>query len=134
MAAQLDRVGLISWVRHHNRGALLTPPESVKSFRSAPTDYTAILTAIRMLLDQGLELSTATANIIFSPSWLVYQKLKTGLASDLSQLPLPRALENTTCATAQGLDSDSSPQTSSAVLGNFADLVLGVRREASINL
>jgi hypothetical protein len=56
----------------------------------------------------------------------------TGISGDKTQLPWPRALEATRfLVTSNGLDT-GSPLSSTAFLGDFSDLVLGVRRTASV--
>ena len=71
-------------------------------------------------------------------TWATYEGLATGISSDSTQLPRPRALEDTqflvTSAVSNTLDT-SSPATDSAIfLGDFRDLTLGIRQEASIKL
>ena len=71
-------------------------------------------------------------------SWSTYEGLATGISSDNTPLPRPRALEDTqflvTSAVSNTL-ATSSPATDSAIfLGDFRDLTLGIRREASVKV
>jgi hypothetical protein len=91
---------------------------------------------VKTLLDHNVPLDIATRNVILSPqAWLTFESLATGISSDNSQLPLPRSLANTNWrVSTHGLDTDDSPQKSTLVMGDFRDLVLGTRREASVEI
>jgi len=134
MVVELDRVGLVGSE---------TPPEpqgilGASGVNSVPavstiTDYSDLLAGVRKLLEANVSLDIATKVAIMSPSsWAAYEGLATGITSDKTQLPRPRALENTQfLVTTNGLDI-GSPATSTMFMGNFADLVLGIRKEASV--
>ena len=64
-------------------------------------------------------------------SWAALEGLETGITNDLTQLPRPRALENTQfLVTTNGLDVGSAA-TSTIFLGDFSQQVYGIRKEAS---
>jgi len=134
MAVELDRVGLVgSGSAPEPHGILGTSGVNQVAAVGAVTDYSEMLSGVRKLLDSNVPLDIATANAIMSPGvWLAYENLATGLTSDKTQLPRPRSLENTNFrVTTNGLDV-GSPLTSTIFMGDFRDLVLGVRREASV--
>ncbi|MEX2125809.1 MAG: phage major capsid protein [Woeseia sp.] len=140
MGQEIDRVGL------HGSG---TPPEPQGIFGTSniltetgvgtPTNFAELLSGVRKLLEENMPLEVATANAIMSPrTWATYEGLVTGISSDLTQLPRPRALENmrflVTTGVSNALGSDSPLDDSAIFLGDFRDLLMGVRREASIEV
>jgi HK97 family phage major capsid protein len=135
MATELDRVGLVgSGTPPEPQGILGTSGVGQVTGVGAIADYAEMLQGIRILLDVGnLPLDVATRVAVMSPRvWEDFEGLATGISSDKTQLPRPRALEATRfLVTGNGLDV-GSPLTSTIFLGNFSDLVLGVRREASV--
>jgi HK97 family phage major capsid protein len=140
IASEIDRIGL------HGSG---TPPEPEGLSEASstnevtavgvPSDYSEMLSGVQALLESNVGLDEATAFAIMSPrTWATYEGLATGISSDNTQLPRPRALEDTqflvTSAVSNTL-ATSSPSTDSAIfLGDFSDLVLGIRREASVKV
>ena len=69
-----------------------------------------------------------------SPSiWSKFESLATGISSDKTQLPRPRSLESSNFLVANhGLDAGSPTVTSIIFGGDFRDVAMGVRREASV--
>jgi HK97 family phage major capsid protein len=142
MAVELDRVGLVgSGTPPEPRGVGNTSGRSTVTNVGVITDYSEMIQAVGHLLDNNVPLEVATANAIMSPGvWANYENLATGISSDKTQLPRPRSLESTRFrVTTNGLDvPESSPEnspgavTSTIFMGDFRDLVLGVRREASV--
>jgi HK97 family phage major capsid protein len=99
------------------------------------TDYSKFITAVQKLLDNGVTLEVATANAIMGPNtWARLENLATGIASDKTQLPRPRALQGTSFRVTSALAPSGSPLRASAFMGDFSQLLLGVRRQASIEL
>jgi HK97 family phage major capsid protein len=134
IAAELDRVGLVgSGSPPEPQGLLGTSGVNQILSVGSITDYTDLLSGVRLLLEAGVPLEIATKVVIMSPStWATYEGLPTGISSDKSPLPRPRSLESTQfLVTSGGLDQ-GSPATSTAFVGNFQDLALGIRREASV--
>jgi HK97 family phage major capsid protein len=140
IAGEIDRVGL------HGSG---TPPEPEGIFAASntnevtgvgtPTNYAEILAGVQALLEANVGLDAATAFAIMSPrTWATYEGLATGISSDSTQLPRPQALEDTQFLVTSAVSNvlaTSSPATDSAVfLGDFSDLVLGIRQEASVKV
>jgi HK97 family phage major capsid protein len=134
MATELDRVGLVgSGVAPEPQGILGTTGIGQVAGVGTITSYAKLLEGIRKLLEANVPLDVATRVAIMSPAaWSAFENLATGIASDKTQLPRPRAIENTAfLVTTNGLDS-GSPATTTIFLGDFRDLVLGVRKEASV--
>ena len=86
------------------------------------------------LLDSNVPIDVATAFAIMNPAtWLKCENLVTGITSDKTQLPRPRSLENTRFLVTSSIPiMGSPPSTSEAFMGDFRDLALGVRRDASV--
>ena len=134
MAKDLDRVGMIgSGTAPQPQGILGTTGINQVTSVGTITDYAELLSGVRKLLDANIPLDIASENAIMSPGvWLAYENLVTGISSDLTKLAKPKALENTNfLVTSNGLDT-GWPLTSTIFLGDFRDLVLGIRREAFI--
>jgi HK97 family phage major capsid protein len=140
IAQEIDRAGL------HGSG---TPPEPEGIFAASntnevtgvgtPTNYAELLEGVQKLLEANVGLDEATAFAIMSPrSWATFEGLATGISSDNTQLPRPRALEDTQFLVTSAVSNTiatSSPAVDSAVfLGDFRDLTLGIRREASVKV
>jgi HK97 family phage major capsid protein len=134
MATTLDQTGLIgTGTPPEPAGILVTVGRGQVTGVGAIGDYAEMLQGVRMLLDSNMTLETATRVAVMSPKvWEKYEGLATGISGDKTQLPRPRALEATRfLVTTNGLDM-GSPLTSTIFLGDFSDLVLGVRRTASV--
>ena len=90
---------------------------------------------MKQLLDAGVPLDVATRYAICTPAtWLKYENLVTGISSDKTQLPRPRTLEALQFLTTTAAATTGSPQGSVLFLGDFSNLLLGVRREASVEI
>jgi HK97 family phage major capsid protein len=137
MGVELDRVGLVgangSPATGEPNGILGTSGVNQVTSVGSVSDYSKVLEGIRKLLEANVPLDVATKYAIMSPgAWAAFEGLPTGIASDKSQLARPRSLEAMQfLVTTNGLDV-GSPATSTIFLGDFRDLVLGVRREASV--
>lgn len=60
-------------------------------------------------------------------------ELTTGISSDNTQLPRPKALELANFLVTSNI-AQASPENSTIFMGDFRDLTLGIRREASIEV
>ncbi|MCZ6551318.1 MAG: phage major capsid protein [candidate division NC10 bacterium] len=138
IAAEIDRVGLVgSGTPPEPQGILGTTGVGQVLAVGTPTEYAELITGIQTLLGANVPLEVATANAIMSPrTWATYEGLVTGLTSDKTQLPRPRALRDTafrvTTSVPNNLGASSPPNESVIVLGDFRDLILGVRRESAV--
>jgi HK97 family phage major capsid protein len=138
MATELDRVGLVgTGTPPEPHGIVGTSGVATVTASGSPTSYAAILQGVKRLLDNNVPLDVATRFAIMSPhTWFTYESIATGISSDNTQLPRPAALANTRflVTTNGALDSDNSPQTSTIIMGDFSDLLLGIRRQASVEI
>jgi HK97 family phage major capsid protein len=141
MAVELDRVGLVgSGTPPEPKGILGTSGVNQVTSIGAMSSYAKIIEGVGKLLGKNISLADATRVMIMSPGvWAKLEGLVTGISSDKTQLPLPRALQGTCflVTSAEGLDDIHTTPTeslSTAFIGRFADLVLGVRREASVEV
>lgn len=134
MAVELDRVGLIgTGSAPQPRGILNTTGRNTVLSVGAFADYSKFLQGLKELLVDNVPLDVATRFAIMSPgAWNRAESLVTGIASDKTQLKRPAALQDTQfLVTSNGLET-GSPLTTTIFMGQFADLLLGVRREASV--
>lgn len=98
------------------------------------SDYDKMVDAVVAFLNANNSLEQLTA-IITHPTMLGrYNKIKTGLSGDKTVLAKPPLLENVPWLTTTHNDASASPQTYIAELGNFDDLVCGVRMNPTIRL
>ena len=132
---ELDRVGLLgSGTPPEPQGILGTAGINQVTGVGTPTDYSNIITGVRNLLDSNVALEDATRVAIMAPAiWAVYENLATGITSDNTQLPRPRSLENTEFLVTSNIPT-TSPENYTLFLGDFRDLVLGIRREAAVEV
>jgi HK97 family phage major capsid protein len=134
MAVELDQTGLIgTGTPPEPRGIKNTSGRGQVTGVGALTDYNKMLQGVRLLLEANVLLEVATRFAIMSPrAWEDFEGLVTGISGDKTKLPRPPALEAMRfLVTTNGLDT-GSPLSSTIFLGQFSDLVLGVRREASV--
>lgn len=136
MATELDRVGLIgSGTPPEPHGILATSGLNQVTTIGVLADYSKFITAVQKLLDAGVPLDIATANAIMGPNtWARLENLPTGITSDKTQLPRPRSLQDTRFHVTAALAPSGSPLRAEAFMGDFSKLLLGIRREASIEL
>ena len=96
-------------------------------------DYSKLLTGVRELLNDNVPLEIATANAIMSPrTWAALEGLTTGITGDKTQLPRPRSLEAMRSLVTSSVPDNFDTNTSAIVLGDFRDLVMGVRSDVVV--
>jgi HK97 family phage major capsid protein len=139
MAAELDRVGLEgSGTPPEPTGILNTSGRSSQTSVSTLTDYEEIISGIGALLSANCDLEQVSRFALMSPgSWTAYENLVTGISSDKTQLPRPKAIEDMQFLVTSNIAGDltASPAVDTTIyLGDFRDLTLGIRREASIEI
>lgn len=139
MAAEIDRVGLEgSGSGSEPAGILNTSGRSSQTSVGALTDYEEIISGIGALLGANCDLDQVARFAIMSPgSWTAYENLVTGISSDKTQLPRPKSIENMQFLVTSNVagDAAASPAVTTTIyLGDFRDLLLGVRQEASIKI
>jgi HK97 family phage major capsid protein len=138
IAQEIDRVGLIGTGTGPEPQGLHGHPSVTHSPVNSPSadaGYFAMINAIETLLEAGISLEEATASVIMSPgAWRLMESEPTGLSGDNSQLPRPRSLQNTVFRIVPSIANTSSPSGDPMFFGRFSDLLLGVRREASVEV
>ena len=135
MGAAVDQAGLFGGGTYGPAGLFGTSGVNATTGVGTVSNYSEILTGVKQLLDANVPLDAATRYAICSPAtWLKYENLVTGISSDKTQLPRPRALENMRFLVTSNANSYGSPQGSVLFLGDFTNLTLGVRREASVEV
>jgi HK97 family phage major capsid protein len=137
IAHEIDHVGLLgSGAPPEPQGIYGASGITTVAAVGTPTDYSDLVGAVQKLLEANVGLDAATAYAIMSPrTWGVYENLATGITSDKSPLPRPRSLENTQFLVSTAVSNAiGSPPVSAIFLGDFRDLVMGVRREASVKV
>lgn len=138
IAHEIDRVGLVgSGIAPEPQGILGTDGVGTIASVGTPGDYSDLIEGVQDLLEANVPIDIATATAIMSPrTWATYEGLPTGITSDDSPLPRPRALQDmqfrVTTAVANTLGSSSPPTESAIFLGDFRSLLLGTRREAAV--
>ena len=139
MAAELDRVGLEgSGTPPEPKGILNTSGRSNQTGTGALTSYGKIITGLGALLAANCDLEQISKYAIMSPgSWAAYQNLVTGISSDKTPLARPAAIENMEFLVTSNVagSQTSSPQVPTTIyLGDFRDLLLGVRLDSSVEV
>lgn len=99
----------------------------------APTSWNFVLDGIYELLAANVPLASIGALIAHPKVWLKMSKLKTGIASDLTTLVQPPDV-----AAVPKLYTTAAPYTGgttcSAIIGNWRDLVFGVRNDIQVRV
>jgi HK97 family phage major capsid protein len=139
IAAEIDRVGLEgSGTPPQPRGIKNTSGRSSQTATGALTDFEEIISGIGALLGANCDLEQVSRFAIMSPgSWTAYENLVTGISSDKTQLPRPRSVQDMKFLVTSNIAGNiaSSPQVLTTIyLGDFRDLLLGVRLESSIEV
>ena len=139
IAAEIDRVGLEgSGTPPEPAGIANTSGRSSQTSTGALTDYEEITSGIGALLQANCDLEQVSQFAIMNPrTWTAYQNLVTGISSDKTPLARPRAIENMRFLVTSNIAGNwgASPQVPSTLyLGDFRDLLLGVRMESSVEV
>jgi HK97 family phage major capsid protein len=134
IAQEIDRVGLVgTGTAPQPRGLLNTAGVGEVLSVGTIADYSKMLTGVQTLLEANLPLEVATGTAIMSPrSWSRFEALATGISGDKTQLPRPRALENTRFLVTSAVPNDLDTNKSAIFLGDFRDLVMGIRTDTQV--
>ena len=134
IAQEIDRVGLVgTGTAPQPRGILNVAGINEVLSVGTIADYSKMLAGVRELLDDNVQLDVATANAIMSPrSWAAFEGLATGITGDKTQLPRPRALEATRFLVSSAVPNDLDTNKSAIFLGDFRDLVMGIRTNTEV--
>lgn len=131
LAHEVDRVGLMgSGTANVPRGIVNTPGIQTIAAVGSPK-HTNLVTGVQRLLEANVPLEMAERNAIMSPrTWGTLASLQ---ATDGQPIMRPRALENMAYRPTNSIPNNLGSGThSSIIMGDFSDLVLGVRMEASV--
>jgi len=139
MAATIDHCGLEgSGSATEPRGILHTSGRSTQTNSGALTSYSKLVTGLQTLLAENADLAQISRYAVMSPGcWGQLEGLVTGLTSDKTQLRRPDSIRDMQFLVTTGVSGNvnSSPQIKTAItLGDFRDLLLGVRLESSIEI
>ena len=138
MAAEMDRAGL------HGAGASGEPDgiygqSGVLTVAGVgtPTKLGEIVPGLKALLDANNMLEAVNRFAIMSPrTWLTYQGLPTGIASDNTPLERPQALRGTEfLVTSNVLNTLDSPADNSTIfMGDCSSVIMGIRMNPSFKV
>lgn len=134
IAVEIDRVGLVgSGTAPEPRGILNVSGINTVASGGTLASYAKVIEATQKLLEANVPLDVATKYAIMSPrTWSRFESLATGIASDLTQLPRPRSLESTQFLTTTGVPNNIDTNKSVLFMGDFRDLVMGVRTDVTV--
>ncbi len=99
-----------------------------------PTSWDFVANGIRELLVDNVPLERIGA-LIYSPLlWSKMAKLKTGISSDNTALPLPSYMQDRAQYVTTSVASTGSPVRTSAYIGDWGDLLFGVRQDVTVKV
>jgi HK97 family phage major capsid protein len=130
LAAEIDRAGIRGTGGTQPQGVIGTSGVNAITGVGVLADYDKFVDALALLWGQNVPEERVGPFLISPPVAKKLRKLKTGISSDKTTLQPPPGLPP--FLVSDTLDNHASPASSSAAVGLWADLVLGVRREASL--
>ena len=136
ISVEVDRAGLVgSGTPPEPRGLLNVSGINAVATVGSITSYAKVIDGVQLLLEDNVPIDIATAYALMSPrTWMRFEKLATGIASDLSPLPRPRSLENTQFITTTAIPNTMSTDKSALFLGDFRNMVLGTRADLQVEV
>lgn len=133
LAQEIDRVGLFgTGLNNQPKGIVNTSGINTVAAVGTPTNYYHPVLGMQKLLEANVPLEFAERNAIMSPrTWASYENL---YATNGQPMLRPKALERTIFRPTTSVPDNLGTGTneSKIVMGDFRDLVLGVRMEASV--
>ena len=99
-----------------------------------PTNYDELVTGVTAFLNANNRLDELSGIIMHPNIWRTYEQLKTGISGDNTTLEMPPSLMNVPRFVTTNADTPTSPENYHCVLGNFRDMVIGVRMNPSIRI
>ena len=132
LAAEVDRVGLIGTGTGQPRGIINSVGIGAVPAVGTPSNYSPFVTGLQALLERNVPLEAVEKNAIMSPrTWGTFEKLT---ATDGQPLLRPQALDRMAFRPTTSIPNNlgTGGDESLAIMGDFRDLVLGVRLEASV--
>lgn len=140
IAAEIDKKGLHGAGGNDPQGIYGASGITTTATVGTPTDFSDLTGGVKTLMDNNVPLDVAKQYAIMSPrTWLTYENLVTGITSDKTPLMRPPSLQDmeflVSTNVSNTLDDGASPLAGSAIfLGDFKDLVMGIRQESSIEV
>jgi Phage capsid family. len=132
LAHEVDRVGLVgTGLDNQPRGIVNTPGIQTIAAVGSPT-HQDMVTGMQRLLEANVPLEAAQRNAIMSPrTWATLASLQ---ATDGQPIMRPEALKEMAYRVTQSIPNDlgAGDDESQIIMGDFRDLVMGVRMEASV--
>ncbi|MDP2130348.1 MAG: phage major capsid protein [Erythrobacter sp.] len=132
LAHEIDRVGLVgTGTADQPRGIVNTPGIQSIAAVGSPT-HQDMVAGLQRLLEANVPLEMSERNAIMSPrTWGTLASLQ---ATDEQPIMRPRALENMAYRPTNSITNDlgAGEDESQIIMGDFSDLVMGVRMEASV--
>jgi len=133
LAQEIDRVGLLgTGIGNQPTGIVNTTGVNTIPAIGTPADFSPFVSGLQRLLENNVPLDVSDRNAIMSPrTWGGLENLT---ATDNQPLMRPRALDNMVFRPTTSIPNDLGVgnDESLAIMGDFRDLVLGVRMEASV--
>jgi HK97 family phage major capsid protein len=131
--AAIDAAG-IKGVSPAPTGLLTTSGVGTVTSVGTPTNWDEVLDGAAAFLNANNSLDELTGIIMHPNIWRVYAGLKTGISSDQTPLQMPPAIANVPQFVTTNADDVTSPLDYHVVLGNFNDLIMGVRLNPTIRI
>jgi HK97 family phage major capsid protein len=132
LAHEVDRVGLIgTGLNNQPLGIVNTPNINTIAGVGVP-QHQDLVSGLQSLLESNVPLEMIQGNAIMSPrTWASLENLQ---SADGQPIMRPRALENMAYRPTTSIPNNlgAADNESLIVMGDFSDLVLGVRMEASV--
>lgn len=132
LAHEVDRVGLVGLgTSNQPRGLINTPGIQAIGAVGSP-NHQDLVTGLQRLLETNVPLEVAERNAIMSPrTWGTLSNL---VATDGQPIMRPQALQNMAYRPTNSIPNNIGAGTNESfvLMGDFRDLVLGVRMEASV--
>ena len=99
-----------------------------------PTNWDEVVDGVATFLNANNPLVSLTGIVMHPNVWKVFAKLKTGISSDNTPLELPPSIADVPQFVSTGADEVTSPESYHITLGNFEDLVVGIRMNPTIRI
>ncbi|TYC93551.1 phage major capsid protein [Novosphingobium sp. BW1] len=133
LAHEIDRVGLIgTGVANQPTGIVKTSGINSVSAIGTPSSFSPLVNGVQKLLENNVPLEIAERNAIMSPR--TWGSLENLTATDNQPLMRPNSLDRMAFRPTNSIPNDLGTGTdeSLAIMGDFRELVLGVRMEATV--
>jgi HK97 family phage major capsid protein len=139
LGVEIDRVGLEgTGIAPEPRGLRNTASRNTVTAVGKPTSYVKIIEGLGKLLAANVPLEACNKFAVMAPStWQTFNSMVTGLSGDLTPLRRPPSIEAMEFLVTSGVKDSTyaSPQNKSFLyLGDFTNLVMGVRMEAAVEV